>query len=75
MWVLKVIALVVLVWGVIRLSMGLYVAIAFDGSQSATTRYLGSGTSGEAIDQGIYMVLISIALLIIVRSARKKRSS
>jgi hypothetical protein len=74
MRVLKVIAIVVLFWGVIRLSMGLYVATVFEGSQSATARYLGSGTSGEAIDQGIYRIIFAVLLLIIVRLVRKKLS-
>lgn len=75
MRVLKVIAVVVLLWGVVRLSMGLYVAIVFDGAQSATARYLGSGTSGEAIDQGIYGIIFAAMMLIITRLMRKRESN
>lgn len=75
MRVLKVIAVVVLLWGVMRLSLGLYVAIAFDGDQGATARYLGSGTSGEAIDQVIYRIVFAVMLLVIIRLMRKRESN
>lgn len=75
MRVLKVIAVLVLLWGVMRLSLGLYVAIVFDGAQSATARYLGLGTSGEAIDQGIYRIVFAVMLLLILRLMRKRESN
>ena len=67
----KIIAILVLIWGMTRLAMGLYVAIVFEGSPDAASRYLGSGNSGEAIDQGIYRVVFALALLIIVRLLRR----
>lgn len=74
MRLLKVIAIIVLFLGLFRLSLGLYVAVVFEGSQSATARYLGSGTSGEAIDQGIYRIILAVMALIIVRLIRKKET-
>lgn len=71
---LKVIAVVVLLWGAIRLSMGLYVAVVLDGSRAATARYLGTGTSGEAIDQGIYRITFAVMLLVIISWMRKRDS-
>ncbi len=51
----SVIAWILVAVSSIRLAMGFYVAFGFDGDNyiAASKRYLGSTSSGAAIDQGI----------------------
>ena len=62
-------AWIMLLLGSSRLIMGFLVAWQFDDVESraaATRRYIGSGTSGEAIEQGFIVILIAIAVGILV---------
>ena len=60
----RVIAWIVLLMGVARASTGFYVA-SLDNALvrvKATADYLGSGTSGQAVDKGLMAILVAIAL-------------
>jgi hypothetical protein len=71
----KLLARVALIFGVLRLLVGFYVASIADPvvRANATARYLGSGTSGEQIDKTIYVILIAGAFLLLARIASKER--
>ncbi len=61
-----------MVLGALRTATGLFVA-SFDDPASraaAASRYLGSATSGEAIDQGIKVFLFGLVLGILVKIGR-----
>ena len=60
----RIFAWVILVLGVMRVLMGFAVANIDDAQQRAlaTARYLGSGTTGHAIDKGSLYILLAIAL-------------
>jgi hypothetical protein len=68
----SVIAWLALVLGVLRAAMGLFVASLDDPTSraAAASRYLGSATSGEAIDQGIMVFLFGLVLGILVKIGR-----
>lgn len=72
---IKLLAILLFVWGAMRLGMELYVAIVFEGAPSAASRYLGSQTSGEAIDQGNYRILFASMVLLIVRLLRNRQQN
>jgi len=69
----KIIAWLLLAFGTIKLAMGLYVALNFDSIElvQATKRYIGSGTTGEAIDQGIMLIVAGVFFGLIVKIASK----
>jgi ABC-type amino acid transport system permease subunit len=74
-WVGTIAAWVALVFGALRIATGLYVAFNRNTPDFEPSRYLGSGTSGHAIDQGIMVILFAIALgtlTEISRSIRRK---
>jgi len=51
--------------GILQAAMGVYVATQFEtleAMQWASRRYLGSMTSGEAIDQGITWALVALVI-------------
>ncbi|WP_069877231.1 hypothetical protein [Bosea sp. BIWAKO-01] len=53
-----------LVFGLLRVLMGFGVATIEpkEAREAATARYIGSKTAGQAIDQGIYTILLAAAL-------------
>jgi hypothetical protein len=59
--------------GLARLASGFFVASIDDPAQraSATARYLGSGTSGDAIDQALVMIGIGIAFGVLAKIGRR----
>ena len=59
--------------GLMRTFMGLYVAVNFEGAElaAATRRYIGSGTTGEAMDNGIMIFIAGIVLGLLVEIAKK----
>ena len=72
----QIVAWVAVVVGLLRIAMGFFVATAFTGEDyiAASRRYLGSSTSGEAIDEGIVLFVIGIAFGLLVRVAKNKTS-
>ena len=67
---------IILILGVLRLSLGFYVALAFEtheGMIAASKRYLGTSTSGEAIDQGIYMIIAGVVIGLLTRIAKNSQ--
>ncbi|OOG73862.1 hypothetical protein B0E45_06105 [Sinorhizobium sp. A49] len=68
----NVVAWVALIFGALRVAIGVFVASADDPETRArmAARYLGSSTSGEAIDQGILVMVFAIAFGILVKIAR-----
>ncbi|MBO9467121.1 hypothetical protein J7443_17900 [Tropicibacter sp. R15_0] len=63
-------ALALIVLGGWKVLMGLFVAIYLDGSEAATKAYLGSGTTGEQIDQGILWLVAGVVVGLIAKIAR-----
>lgn len=64
------IAWLALIFGVLRAGTGLYVAFTADtpaALAAMSARYLGSATSGEAIDQGISTLVFGVALGILAQ--------
>lgn len=70
-WIGNVIAWVGLIFGSLRLGVGFYVAMQNDASERAALarRYLGSTSSGEAIDQALRIILVAVAFGILVKIA------
>lgn len=68
------IAALALVFGVIRLLTGVYVASIEpqEARQAAAARYIGSKSSGQAIDQGTYAIIFAVALGTLASIARKR---
>ena len=75
----RILAWILLVMGVARAGMGYYVASVDDSVEraKATADYLVSGTSGQAIDKGLLLVLVAIALGILseIGTATHRRPS
>ena len=63
----KLLAWLTLGLGSLRTGMGLFVASYDDPERYAfaVTRYLGSVSSGESIDRGIYLIAVGVALGVI----------
>lgn len=72
--VARLIAGLALVLGVFRLGIGLYVASIEpkEAREAARARYIGSKSSGQAIDQGIYVILFAATLGTLTAIARKR---
>ena len=72
LWLGNVVAWLALIFGVMRAGMGFFVASGDDAQSRAfmTARYLGSTTSGEAIDQGLMVALFGLVLGILVKIGR-----
>lgn len=68
----NIVAWLALVLGALRMALGVFVASFDDPATRATAaaRYLGSATSGEAIDQGIKVFLFGLVLGILVKIGR-----
>jgi hypothetical protein len=66
------VAWLALIFGALRVGVGLFVASMDDPTSraAAASRYLGSSTSGEAIDQGIKVFLFGVVLGILVKIGR-----
>lgn len=62
-----------LILGASRLAMGIFVAFKIYPSEFEPSRYLGSTTSGEAINQGLLVILIAVSLGILVEISRAIR--
>lgn len=58
-WLGRIAAWGLVIFGALRVAMGLWVATAFEDQatfEAATARYIGSGTTGDAIDRGVMMI-------------------
>ncbi|MEK1890738.1 MAG: hypothetical protein AAAB35_24880 [Phyllobacterium sp.] len=64
----RIIAWLLVILGGIRASLGF--VIAFGGNQAMAQRYLGSGTTGEAIDKGLLFILLGVAVGMIAEISR-----
>ncbi len=72
----KVIAWLAIALGLIRISMGLFVATQYDGHADAIARYLGSvETSGDAIDQGLITLVIGVVVGLLAHIAGRRKHS
>lgn len=69
-----ILAVLALVFGVFRLSIGFYVASIepIEAREAARARYIGSRSTGQAIDQGMYVILFATALGTLAAIARKR---
>ncbi|MDO9639807.1 MAG: hypothetical protein Q7J44_14810 [Pseudotabrizicola sp.] len=67
----SIIAWLTLIFGALRVGIGYYVASIDDPASraAAASRYLLSGSSGQAIDQGVKVFLFGLALGILVKIA------
>lgn len=63
-----VIAWLLVIAGVLRAGMGFY--LAGENDPALISRYLGSHTTGEAIDRGILYVLIGVSVGIVAEISR-----
>lgn len=70
----RVVAWLALFFGAARIALALFVAQS--GDPSLVPRYLGSGTTGQAIDQGLYVLIFGIVIGVLTdvsRSLARKR--
>lgn len=60
----RIFSWLMVVSGFLRAALGLYFAISLSGENQtiAAKRYLASATTGEAIDQGLILLVAGIAL-------------
>ena len=75
-WIGRLFASALILFGLLRIAMGYYVASGFPDQhdyEAASRRYLGSGTSGEAIDQGLTYLALGLAAAFLVRLIAKRR--
>lgn len=63
-----IIAWLLVILGIARAAMGFYLANASD--PALISRYLGSHTTGEAIDRGILYVLMGVSIGIVAEISR-----
>jgi hypothetical protein len=71
----RVIAILVLVLGVMRIILGVLIANEFIGPyEAALARYTRASSSGEVIDTGIYAVLFGVAFGILTEIRYALRS-
>ncbi|AXI53248.1 hypothetical protein SuNHUV7_10710 (plasmid) [Pseudoseohaeicola sp. NH-UV-7] len=55
----RILAVMAVLWGVMRIAMAVAVLMSDDPSW-ATVRYLGTKTTGQVIDQGLYTIIFGI---------------
>ena len=68
----RLIAWGLILFGLFRVAAGFYVATYFvdqPSYEAATARYIGSGTTGEAIDQGLVLIAIGVGIGVLARIA------
>lgn len=74
----RVLAWALLLIGAMRVGVGFFVATAFSDPATyaaATRRYIGSGTTGDAIDQGLVVFAAGIVVGLLTHIAAKKGAS
>ena len=74
-WLGNVVAWLGLIFGGFRLGIGIYIAAQNDAAvrTAMSVRYLGSSSSGEAIDQAIPVIAAAVALGVLVKIASTLR--
>jgi hypothetical protein len=68
----SLVAWLALIFGTLRVGAGFFVA-SFDGAEAraaAAARYLGSATSGEAIERGLAVLVFGVVLGVLVEIGR-----
>jgi hypothetical protein len=70
-----VVAWLALLLGASRFAMGMLVAFKLYPAEFEASRYLGSTTPGEAVNQGLLVLLIAIALGILTEISRSLRKN
>ena len=65
----RIIAYLALVLGVLRTAMG-FVGASTSDYQAFAQRYLGTETTGEAINQGMIMILIAVVVGVLTDISR-----
>lgn len=68
----SVLAWILVVFGLMRVAMGLVIAFGTnaDNYAAATKRYLGSTSSGEAIDRGAMVLVAGVVIGLLVQIAK-----
>ena len=72
-----IIAYIGLGLGILRVAMGFFIAAMFDDAASyaaASRRYLGSASTGEAIDSGVFYIVVSIALGVLCEISKSRKT-
>jgi hypothetical protein len=64
----RVVAWLALIFGTARIAMA--VLVVQSGDSSLVPRYLGSGTTGQAIDQGVYVLIFGIVIGVLTDVSR-----
>jgi hypothetical protein len=64
----RVVAWLAIIFGVLRIALALFVVQS--GDPSLVPRYLGSGTTGQAIDQGLYVLIFGIVVGVLTDISR-----
>ena len=64
----RVVAWLALIFGGARIAIALIVVQS--GDPSLAPRYLGSGTTGQAIDQGLYVLIFGIVIGVLTDISR-----
>lgn len=67
----KFIAMAMIALGFLRAAMGFWVA-SFDDYEAAAMRYLGSASSGDAIDQGLILLVIGLFARFVLKRLSSK---
>lgn len=67
-------AVLALIFGLWRAGIGIYVASIepLEAREAARAAYIGSKTTGQAIDQGLYTFLFAVTLGTLAAIARKR---
>ena len=71
------IAWIIFSFGILRTASGYYVAIAFDTQESmiaASKRYLATANSGDAINQGLALLAVSLVIGLLAEIAKNTRN-
>lgn len=69
----SIIAWLLVVAGLMRVVMGFIIASS-DNYVAATKRYLGSGTTGEAIDKGFMWLVVGVVIGLLVQIAKNREA-
>lgn len=72
-----IIAYVGLGLGILRVAMGFFIATVFNDADSyvaASKRYLGSASTGEAIDSGVFYIVVSVALGVVCEISKSRKT-
>ena len=77
-WLSRVLAAALIALGALKIGLGTYVARSFPDPadyEAATRRYIGSGTTGDAIDEGIMFCGVGVLLGLLAYLIAKRRTA